>query len=153
MIISTSPSALSKSNGSGSSSSLPALSLTEGKSFDQQINDLEAAYAASFKLLSAVAAKDKGKEKETVKTGVRSIIKMLENLKKHPSAVQYRKLRMDVCLSCLVSVICILSLIVMAVLCCMQNIVVKKYVTGLDGAQQLMEAVGFRKSEGMAIML
>jgi len=45
---------------------------------------------------------------------------MITDLRKHPNDVKYRKLRMD-------------------------NLVIKKFVTGVDGANALVESVGFRK--------
>jgi len=60
--------------------------------------------------------------KTVLKTSVKTLLSTLQNLQKKPSDVKNRKIRMD-------------------------NIVIKKYVSGVPGAQEFLEAVGFRVNE------
>jgi len=60
--------------------------------------------------------------KDVLKTSVKTLLTTLQNLQKKPSEVKNRKIRMD-------------------------NIVIKKYVAGVPGAQEFLEAVGFRVTE------
>jgi len=62
------------------------------------------------------------KNKTDLKTSVKTLLSTLQNLQKKPSDVKNRKIRMD-------------------------NIVIKKYVAGVPGAQEFLEAVGFRVRE------
>jgi len=60
--------------------------------------------------------------KTVLKTSVKTLLATLQNLQKKPTEVKNRKIRMD-------------------------NIVIKKYVSGVAGAQEFLEAVGFRVTE------
>jgi len=63
--------------------------------------------------------------KALVKSSVKTLLSTLQNLQKKPSDPKNRKLRME-------------------------NIVIKKYVSGVQGAQEFLEAVGFRVTEAGA---
>jgi len=60
--------------------------------------------------------------KALYKTSLKTLLSTLQNLQKKPAEVKNRKLRMD-------------------------NIVIKKYVSGIQGAQEFLEVVGFQATE------
>jgi len=60
--------------------------------------------------------------KTILKTSVKTLLSTLQNLQKKPTDPKNRKLRME-------------------------NIVIKKYVSGVPGAQEFLEVVGFRETE------
>jgi len=60
--------------------------------------------------------------KANIKSSVKTLLSTLQNLQKKPTDPKNRKLRME-------------------------NIVIKKYISGVQGAQEFLEAVGFRVTE------